>query len=449
MTAEPQRTSGRTPGLRTWRRWPATRFRGAPQEAWAHRTVGSRLTVQDLPATVTASSARWRLLTQDARQGSLLKESVRVPVALTGSGARGGGFVELSYLAAGVTHVDVCLGSPQTPLDAASLAKAVAATGRTMPPLGARAPSRAARRARRAACAGVAGVALLAGAGAVRALAPPEPVDLATALEQHRRHDAPRPTAPSGERRAVAPGAEPRRSSAPAAGLPSAVPHRPEARAAVRAAGPGRAARPRAAAHGAPRPLPGVYVYETRGGEEIDRPSARHDYPSETHVSVRYAGCGVVTRWQPVEDRWDETETCPAAEPALRRTATHRAFFGQQQEQDLVCASGALAWSPTPERSWTNRCAAADVSFTMRARSVGRETRTVDGQAVDTVRVLWRGEMRGRSEGTWVSDRWVDVRTGLLVKAVTQVDVTSSTAVGRVRYQEHVELELVSLRPHR
>ena len=54
-----------------------------------------------------------------------------------------------------------------------------------------------------------------------------------------------------------------------------------------------------------------MYVYDTAGFETTDAlTGGRHDYPAQTTITVQDAGCGSVQRWQPLDQRWDETETC-------------------------------------------------------------------------------------------------------------------------------------------
>src|SRR5688572_23871693 len=55
----------------------------------------------------------------------------------------------------------------------------------------------------------------------------------------------------------------------------------------------------------------GVYVYATDGYEETDALSGqRHDYPAQTTMTVSKQGCGYRWRWQPLKERWEESDGC-------------------------------------------------------------------------------------------------------------------------------------------
>jgi len=51
----------------------------------------------------------------------------------------------------------------------------------------------------------------------------------------------------------------------------------------------------------------GVYVYDTKGFEQTNAlGGARHDYPAESTITVQHGGCGWTTRWQPLQERWEQ-----------------------------------------------------------------------------------------------------------------------------------------------
>src|SRR5215211_664686 len=58
-------------------------------------------------------------------------------------------------------------------------------------------------------------------------------------------------------------------------------------------------------------PAPGVYRYATTGSERVDAlGGATHTYPPITTITVTEAGCGVQTRWDALQERWNLRQLC-------------------------------------------------------------------------------------------------------------------------------------------
>ena len=211
-----------------------------------------------------------------------------------------------------------------------------------------------------------------------------------------------------------------------------------------------------AAAPGTPavRPLPpeGVYVYATTGGDEVDVfGGTRHTYPNETTITVRHIRCGLAERWDALEERWDERETCrSAAGDALHAYRSYHEFFGQGDTRRMRCDGFAYPAGVKPGDRWSSTCRAPDTEATSKLQVVGFETLKVAGTQVRTLHIRVVTSLTGSQTGSSQRDVWASTQKGLSVR---EHSVTTShgrePVIGDVTYHEEVDLRLVSLEPRR
>ena len=226
------------------------------------------------------------------------------------------------------------------------------------------------------------------------------------------------------------------------------------------AAAPGssdtRAVRPKVEAEVATttgvRPLPkeGVYVYATTGGDEVDvLGGSRHEYPAETTVTISHAGCGLVERWDALEERWDERESCRApGGDTLKRTTSFHEFYGRADERTLRCEGYTFAASFGPGSKWSSRCASDDTTVDLSLEAIGWEDVDVGGRSVRTLHVRVTGQLSGDQEGSVVRDVWGSGETGIAVRERSTLTSYSNQPVfGRTRYHESYDIRLKSLEP--
>lgn len=167
---------------------------------------------------------------------------------------------------------------------------------------------------------------------------------------------------------------------------------------------------------------PGSFVYETAGFEEVDiLGGARHDYPPRTTIVVRRAGCGIVLRWQPLEERLQEWELCEGLE--LRRITEVHAFFGNEDRRTYRCEPGSRL-------DGGYRCTTGETTEVARLVSAG------DG------RVLLETTISGATTGSGKRELWLREDGVPLRMRVTNENATPSL-VGDVHYHEDYELRLV------
>jgi hypothetical protein len=199
-------------------------------------------------------------------------------------------------------------------------------------------------------------------------------------------------------------------------------------------------------------PEPGVYVYASSGFDAVDALSgARHDYPTQTTVTVTAEGCGVRARWNTVRERWDEWQWCPVSGGI--QTLAYRSFhefFGTSSSAAYLCDGDLLPIPAAVGTTWRMVCRQGDTdTSTFVGRIVGTDRIDVNGAAVPALHVRYDVTVSGQSVGTKLIDRWLRTRDGLVVREVSSTDTVQSTALGNVRYQESYTMVLSSLAPQR
>lgn len=199
----------------------------------------------------------------------------------------------------------------------------------------------------------------------------------------------------------------------------------------------------------------GVYVFATEGYEETDALSGqRHEYGSETTMTINRTATNCYTwRWQPMDERWDESEACKRSTGiVLDRFSMYHQFFKRGIREDFECGSDAVVMPMEPRvgRSWTFRCESDDTVIESHVDVVGFEMLTIGGERVRAVRIRYDTDMTGDNQGHHLQERWLAQDTGLLLRMKTDVVARVETPIGDpARYEEHYRLDLTSLEPRR
>jgi hypothetical protein len=196
---------------------------------------------------------------------------------------------------------------------------------------------------------------------------------------------------------------------------------------------------------------PGVYAYETTGGEEIDAVGgARHAYPDRTTITVLPYGCGVSLRWDVLRERWEEWRICATSAGIELQTegVSYHEFFGTSETEDLRCDVGVLLVA-TGEQSKTpveQVCSLADEPWFPVWTVLGRSTRSIDGAEIEVQQVQMRIEDDDEYWEYLVLD-WYLAPNGLPVEVTQTKSSRSDTFVGPVEYVEEYHLVLTSMDP--
>lgn len=203
-------------------------------------------------------------------------------------------------------------------------------------------------------------------------------------------------------------------------------------------------------------PAPGVYVYATTGQESVDALNgASHTYPAQTTITVVNGGCGVLLRWAPLVERYDEWDLCPRPGGGLGTTGytTVHTFFGQNDTEHYACSEGTV-YLPSPATagtSWTASCHFGDTADSTVWTVVGTEPVTVGANVVDAVHIHGADNSTnpdGSTSQTTI-DLWLRPSDALPLKRVETGTSVNKTAIGDVHYNEHFELQLIDLQPRR
>ena len=138
-------------------------------------------------------------------------------------------------------------------------------------------------------------------------------------------------------------------------------------------------------------PAPGVYVYDTKGTERVDAlGGGKHEYPRETTLTVTVAGSCATSRWDALQQRWDEYGVCLDGKTQhARNFAIYHNFFLKSDFRDYIC-SGDSVFLPAdrnPGATWTARCVAGDATSTNHGRILGIEPIEIGGESVDALHV--------------------------------------------------------------
>src|SRR6266540_4252461 len=127
-------------------------------------------------------------------------------------------------------------------------------------------------------------------------------------------------------------------------------------------------------------PREGVYAYATSGWEQVSIPGGRHDYPESTTITLRHGGCGTITRWDALVERWDERETCPSpAGEQLRSLTSYHEFFRHGERLTYRCSPGSLARPAIASKGerWGGSCTSDGSTATFQGVVIGRERLSV------------------------------------------------------------------------
>jgi hypothetical protein len=400
-----------------------------------------------LPGTLVERGVSLHIDRSNPRPGTVTPGSRRFPAIWVAKHRSGQGYVEVGPLSARMAVVEVALSRRAAPHHADALRDHL--EGRPRRPLE---PAR--RRPPRHTLVAIAllGTITAAAVPGLHILTRPQPVSFETATARYRaavlEHPEPTTAAPP-------PAAEP--APAPDATVvtddPSAgtttpdtpVPAEPAPE--ETPAGPPEPAGPAGQQPAQALPEPGVYRYATTGWEELSMPGSRRSFPSETAQTVTHTACGFQVTWQPLEERSDTFELCVEGNrTVLASVTTYRAFFGQAHEQHFTCAE-----VPAPAGAvWSVRCSDdANTVMHVTARAEARETLTVAGQAVETLRMRMDSQLEGDTSGTRNALMWFRDGDGLLVRTEVSSDLRVQGPFGPVQYREEHSLHLADPTAHR
>lgn len=195
----------------------------------------------------------------------------------------------------------------------------------------------------------------------------------------------------------------------------------------------------------------GLYTYATTGYETTDAlAGGRHDYPTQTYLTIQPGGCGSLVRWQALEERYEEWDICP--DGTLAGFVSFHEWFRVANTDVFECPEP-MPIQGEPGETWTAECfrvssqEAGEGTQTLSYEVVGTETLVVGGEEVETRHVRISTLESGGTEGYADREMWYLPGTNLLVRWVEQRASTTQSRIGEVDYAEQFEVLLTSLRP--
>lgn len=198
---------------------------------------------------------------------------------------------------------------------------------------------------------------------------------------------------------------------------------------------------------------PGVYVYRTTGFEQVDAfAGVTHDYPAETTITVIADGCGVLLRWDALEERREEWRLCTrtAGIELQPQALQYHEFFDQETPEDVICDVPVLLVpvADGPIEPVAQTCTLDTDPWLPVWEVLETDVREVGGRSVDVRHVRMTIDDTDRHFEHYVAD-WLLAPNGLPVELNVMKQSKSPTVVGDVVYDEQLRLDLVSLDPLR
>ena len=281
----------------------------------------------------------------------------------------------------------------------------------------------------------------------------PEPVTIDAALEEFRSskqgtsEPAPSESSVPGETATTAVPSEAAPPVAAGGGTPPAARPAPDTPAGQPPPGPA----PRPAPPVGPRAAEGVYPHKTEGFERTDAAGgSRHDYPAESSVVIKHTECGLVTRWQPLKERWDESSFCSVGDALEIRTFTmYHEFFQKGQQDNYRCPPGSVVFDRREPvgASWMWNCDMEGASVDTQTRVAAIETVNIGGRSIKAVRMRYQSRLTGKTEGAQIQERWIDPESGMVLRLRSEVAAKTDSPFGRVTYEEKYLIEATTTTP--
>ena len=198
-------------------------------------------------------------------------------------------------------------------------------------------------------------------------------------------------------------------------------------------------------------PAPGVYTYQTSGGESLSLMGVARSFPSTTSMIVADRGCATIS-WVPITQHTETTTVCPDPNGgySVPRLVTNESIAGSDTTSTVVCPATAYLLPPpgvAAGQKWGATCVQQSPAekVLLSGEVLGQSTMTVGGHAVTVEHSRFTLTFDGSDAGTSPTDFWIVPSSGLIVQEKENVGVTS----GGVRYTENMASTLTNLKPAR
>jgi hypothetical protein len=198
-----------------------------------------------------------------------------------------------------------------------------------------------------------------------------------------------------------------------------------------------------------PAPRYGVYSYDTKGYQSTDALSGqRHDYPAETTITLRKGDKGWLSRWQPLEERWEETLIAEDTTGArmLRYTMYHE-FFQRGVTEVFECDGYVEKIGAKVGDSWPVRCTSEQSKVDIKVTFASIDAVKVGDDTVKAKRIVYDATVSGTNKGKMLQQRWLTEDPRGMVRMSQKADLDVDSPFGAVGYKEDFEINLQSFEP--
>jgi hypothetical protein len=210
-----------------------------------------------------------------------------------------------------------------------------------------------------------------------------------------------------------------------------------------------RAAGPEAAADApAGLPQPGVYRYQTTGGEKVSFLDYDRAYTPITHRVVTRRGCGIREEQIFLVQHIEYYDRCGGQ---LVGYGTDIAFWWTHGTQDFACTGGSFDGAEVKlgePATW--ECHDEDTKALQTTEYLGDEDVSVEGTSMPARHTRWTTVFEGATKGAAVVEDWFDVGTGLVLRETRNIGLrVGSPFIGDISYIDVSEYALLSTTPDR
>ena len=210
-----------------------------------------------------------------------------------------------------------------------------------------------------------------------------------------------------------------------------------------------RAAGPHAVADSPPGlPAPGVYRYQTTGGEKVSFLNYTRAYTAVTHRVVTRHGCGIREEQVFLVQHVEYYDRCGGQ---LVGYGTDIAFWWTHGTQDFACTGGSFDGAQVKAGEpvkW--ECHDDDTRAAQTTENLGDEDVSVDGKSMPARHTRWTTVFDGATKGAAVVDDWFDVESGLVLRETRNIGLrVGSPFIGSIAYLDVSEYTLLSTTPDR
>lgn len=204
-------------------------------------------------------------------------------------------------------------------------------------------------------------------------------------------------------------------------------------------------------------PPPGVYRYQTSGGEQLSLAGISRAFPASSEMVVTDSRRCTTMKWWPLAQHMEGIVLCRQTNGArtISSALSYENIAGISSTSVIRCPPDTYLVPPDLEagHAWSDTCRTSTsppqpVVFTGRVLGLG--TVAVGGHEVPALHVQLTLDFSGSETGTNPNTYWISLDDGLILRQRETVAVSQSAGpLGSVRYSEQMNITLRSLTPAR